>query len=361
MKAAVLFNSPGTLSIEDVVLDGPGPKEVLVRVAACGLCHSDLHHVDDPTSVPIPAVLGHEAAGIVEAVGSDVGYVSIGDHVVSAPRAFCGTCEWCLSDRATLCAQEGLSRRTSEPPRLRLESGAGCFQLGGLGGFAEAMLVHENKLVKIDPEFPLDRAALLGCGVITGAGAVIRTARVQPGADVAVIGCGGVGLNSVQGARIAGANRIIAIDIDDAKLGLAREFGATHLINTAHQDPLQVLAEILPDQGGVDYSFEALGRRETIELAFALLRPGGTATVMGLLDAPFELPGKALLMERKVQGSMLGSVNLRRDIPYFISLYNQGRLKLDELISGRIKLEEINEGFDALAKGSVTRSVIVFD
>jgi S-(hydroxymethyl)glutathione dehydrogenase/alcohol dehydrogenase len=360
MRAAVLFNTAGRLDIEDVIVDSPGPHEVLVRLAATGLCHSDLHHIEQPASLPIPAVLGHEAAGIVEAVGDDVTYVGVGDHVVSAPRAFCGQCEWCLSGRATLCGQEPLTRGEDEIPRVRLLDGRGCFQLGGLGGFAEQMLVHENKLVKIDKDIPLDRAALVGCGVITGAGAVLRTAKVPPGANVAVVGCGGVGLNCVQGALIAGANRIVAIDIDDDKLSLAQVLGATDTINSSSVDPMVELPDLLPGAGGVDYSFEALGRRATIELAFALLRPGGTATVTGLLDGPFQISGRHLLLERRIQGSMLGSVNIRRDIPYFLDLYQAGRLKLDELISSRLGLDEINAGFSALAQGAGARSVVLF-
>jgi S-(hydroxymethyl)glutathione dehydrogenase/alcohol dehydrogenase len=223
------------------------------------------------------------------------------------------------------------------------------------------MLVHENAVVRIDPDIPLDRAALLGCGVMTGVGAVLRTAKVRPGANVAVVGCGGIGLNCIQGAVIAGANRIVAIDIDDNKLEIARQFGATDAINTLVTQPGFALDAILPNSGGVDYSFEALGLKSTIELAFDLLRPGGTATVIGLLNGTFSISGRDLLQERRIQGSMLGSVNFRTDIPYFLDLYRRGRLKLDELISTRLGLDAINEGFAALADGKVARSVIVFD
>jgi S-(hydroxymethyl)glutathione dehydrogenase / alcohol dehydrogenase len=359
MKAAVLFESPGRLSIEEANIARPKPHEVVVRVLATGLCHSDLHHLRQPTYMALPLVLGHEAAGIVEEVGSEVTYVKKGDHVVTSCRGFCGHCEWCLSGRPTLCEQVGLRRTADEPARVTLTDGTACSQLGGLGTFAEQTLVHENALVKIAPDIPLESAALLGCGVVTGVGAVIRTAKVQPGADVAVVGCGGVGLNSIQGAVIAGANHVIAIDIDDDKLEIAKQFGATHGINSKKSDVKEELDRILPGKGGVDHSFEALGLRETCELSFAILRRGGTATVIGVLYSDIQIPAIKLLDECKIQGSMLGSVDVRRDTAYFLDLYRAGRLKLDELISNRFTLEQINEGFDALARGGVTRSMIL--
>jgi S-(hydroxymethyl)glutathione dehydrogenase/alcohol dehydrogenase len=360
MRAAVLFESPGELRIEDVEVAAPGRREVLVRVAATGLCHSDMRHLRESTYLTLPMVPGHEASGVVEAVGSDVTYLAKGDHVVASSRAFCGQCEFCLSGRPTLCAQAGLRRAAGEPSRLVLADGRGCSQLGGLGTFAELMLVHENTLVKIDRDIPLDRAALLGCAVVTGVGAVIRTARIHAGANIAVVGCGGIGLNCIQGAVIAGANRIVAIDINDDKLDLAKRFGATDVINSTAADVPAQLEEILPGQGGVDYAFEALGRRETCELSFALLRPGGTATIIGTLHGSFEVPGMPLLQERKIQGSMFGSVDFRRDAAYLLDLYRAGRLKLDELISQRLTLDTINDGFAALARGGVARSLIVF-
>jgi len=359
MRAAVLFESPGTLRIEDVSVGQVGPREVLVRVAATGLCHSDLHHLTS-TYMALPMVPGHEASGVVEAVGVDVSYLAVGDHVVAACRGFCGVCEWCLSGRPVLCERAGMRRGVDEPPRLYLQDGRGCSQMGGLSTFAEQILVHENSLVRIDKDIPLDRAALLGCGVVTGIGAVLRTAQVPAGANVAVVGCGGVGLNCIQGALLAGANRIIAIDIDDDKLQLAKAFGATDVINSSVHDAVQHVLELLPGSGGVEYSFEAIGRRETCELAFALLRKGGTATVIGVYDGNIELPGMRLLEERRIQGSMFGSVDFRRDMRFYLDLYRDGRLKLDELISERISLDEISAGFDRLARGEVTRSVVLF-
>jgi S-(hydroxymethyl)glutathione dehydrogenase/alcohol dehydrogenase len=356
----VLFESPGRLQIEDVSVDDPAEHEVLVRVAATGLCHSDLHYLERPYPLEGPTVLGHEGAGVVEEVGSAVDYVQPGDHVISFPTGFCGACEWCLAGRQTLCSQNGLRRGPGEGPRLRLDDGRTVFQYTGLSTFAEKMLVHENNLVKIDTAIPLDRAALVGCAVPTGVGAVIRTAKVPPGANVAVIGCGGVGLNCIQGAVLAGANRIVAVDINEGKLGLAKQFGATDLINNSSGDALSQLESILPGSGGVDYSFEALGLKETYELAFALLRPGGTATVVGVAAGTLELPAGAFLRERRIQGCLMGSVRFRQDLPYLLNLYGAGRLKLDELVSSRIPLDDINEGYAAITDGSVARSVVVF-
>lgn len=361
MKAAVLFESPGKLEIEDLTIDVPGSREVLVKIMAAGLCHSDLHFLEDSHPLDGPTVLGHEGAGIVEVVGSAVEYVQPGDHVILFPHGFCGSCEWCLSGRPTLCTQEPLRRGENEGPRLRLRDGRPALQFAGVGTFAEKVLVHENNLVKIDRAMPFDRAALVSCGVPTGVGAVIRAAKVTPGANVAVIGCGGVGLNCIQGAVIAGANRIVAIDINNGKLNLAKQFGATDVINNASGDAVAELEALLPLSGGVDYSFEAIGLKETYELAFAVLRPGGTATVVGAGSESFELPTRAFLGERKIQGCLMGSVRFREDIPYLLDLYRAGRLKLDELVSNRISLDKINEGYAAITDGSVARSVVVFE
>jgi len=361
MKAAVLHESPGKLQIEDVRIDNPAPHEVLLRVGATGLCHSDLHYLERAYPLTGPTILGHEGAGVVEAVGAEVTYVKPGDHVISYPTAFCGQCEWCLSGRPTLCLQQGLTRAEGQPPRLTLSNGEPAIQFVGLSTFAEQMLVHENALVKINPDIPMDRAALVGCGVPTGVGAVIRTARVPEGATVAVIGCGGVGLNVIQGAVLAGASRIVAVDINDGKLELAKQFGATDTINNTAGDAVQQLHDLIPGAGGVDYSFEALGIKQTYELAFALLRRGGTATAIGVPNGNFELPMGEFLQEKKFQGSIMGSVQFRRDLPYLLDLYTKGRLKLDELVSNRIPLAEINEGYAAIGSGSIARSVVVFD
>jgi S-(hydroxymethyl)glutathione dehydrogenase / alcohol dehydrogenase len=360
--AAVLHSSPGDLSVEEVTVGEPGPFEVLIRVAAAGLCHSDLHHLERETGIPVPSVLGHEGAGVVEAVGSNVTYVAPGDHVVTFATTSCGKCEWCLCGSPNLCPAPGTDRAADQPPRLRLSDGRPCSQHGGLGTFAEYMLVHENALVNIRRSIPLECAALLGCGVATGVGAVIRTAQVPVGATVAVVGCGGIGLSCIQGALIAGASRIIGIDIRDGKLDLARQFGATDVINNSEGDAREQLEALLPGKGGVDYSFEAIGIKETFELAFSLLRPRGTATMLGVGIGTFEVPARPLQMgELKVQGSLMGSLRFRQDVPMLLGLYEDGRLKLDEMVSNRISLDQINEGYAAITMDNVARSVLVFD
>lgn len=361
MKAAVLFESPGALVIEDVVVDAPGPYEVLLRVAATGLCHTDLHSMKTKRTLLGPTVMGHEGAGIVEAVGTGVTYVKPGDHVVTFPAWFCGRCEFCLSGRQTLCSAGSIIRGAAERPRLTLAGGEPLFQSIGLGTFAEQMLVHENAVVKIDQEIPLDRAALVGCGVATGIGAVIRTAKVPEGATVAVVGCGGIGLNAIQGAVLAGASRIVAIDINDGKLSLARQFGATDTVNSSGGDAAAQVHDLIPGAGGVDFSFEAVGSKPTFELAFAVLRKGGTATAIGVATGNFELPMYEFLSGKSFQGSVMGSVQYRRDLPYILDLYTRGQIKLDELVSNRLSLDHINAGYADIRSGSIARSVVVFD
>ena len=357
MRAAVLETIPGELVIADVRVDKPGPNEVLVRVAAAGLCHSDLHFMEAKYPHKVPAILGHEAAGVVEAVGDVVTYVKAGDHVISCLSAYCGACDFCLTGRLYLCGNRASIER---PGRLRTTDGELIHQFMRLSAFAEMMLVHEHALVKVTPEMPLDRAALIGCGVTTGLGAVFRTARVEPGSTVAIIGCGGIGLNVVQGARIAGAGRIIAIDMNDTKLAMATDFGATDVINATGTDAIAAVKELT--HGGVEYSFEAIGSKVAAEQAFNMLMSGGTATVIGMIPIgqKVEVDGYQLLAEKKLQGSNMGSNRFRVDMPRYVDLYLQGRLKLDELVSARIDLDHVNEGFAAMKTGTVARSVIMF-
>jgi S-(hydroxymethyl)glutathione dehydrogenase/alcohol dehydrogenase len=359
MRAAVLPGIPAMLEVTEVQIDKPIHHEVLVRTVASGLCHSDLHFMEGKYSCGTPTVPGHEVAGIVEAVGPDVTHVKQGDHVIGCLSIFCGRCEYCLSGRPVLCDREGLERAPDQPPRLSW-NGEPLYQFLRLSAFAEMLLVHENTLVKIRDDMPLDRAALIGCAVTTGLGAVFNTAKVPPGSSVAVIGCGGVGLNSVQGAAIAGAGRIIAIDTSPWKLELARTFGATDLIDASAGDPVEQVRELT--NGGVEYSFEAIGLKITAEQSFAMLRKGGTATVIGMIPEgeKIELPGSELLDEKKIQGSNMGSNRFRIDMPRYVDLYLSGRLKLDELVSRRITLDEVNAGFDAMRRGEVARSVITF-
>ncbi len=360
MKAAVLREVGTPLSIEDVQISKPGPREVLIKTVAAGICHSDLHFINGTYPHPLPLVLGHESAGIVEAVGRDVRYVIPGDHVITCLSVFCGHCEHCLTGHMSRCDTPEVKRGSDEPPRLT-GTGDSMNQFLELSSFAEQMLVHEHAVIKIREDMPLDRAALIGCGVTTGLGAVFHTAAVEPGSTVAVIGCGGVGLSCINGAAIAGAGRIIAIDRMPYKLELAKKFGATDVINAAEVDPVAAVRELT--KGGVHYSFEAIGLKQTAEQAFKMIGVGGTATIIGMIPVGtmIEIHGPDFLKEKKIQGSMMGSNRSRVDMPRFVDFYLSGQLKLDEMISGHIKLEEINRGVQELQAGEVARNIIMFD
>ena len=360
MKAAVLHAANQPLTIEEVALTRPGSRDVLLRTAFAGLCHSDLHFIEGLYPHPTPCVLGHESAGIVEAVGDAVTYVKPGDHVITCLSVFCGTCPQCVTGHPNLCENTEVKMPPGVSRRLSWKGGELMNQFLNLSSFAEEMLVHENAMVKIDPDIPLDRAALVGCGVMTGVGAVFNAAKVEPGATVAVIGCGGVGLSAVNGAALAGAERIIAIDTVASKLELAKTLGATDTLNASNADPVKAIRDMTG--GGVHYSFEALGTKATAEQAFGMLRPGGTATIIGMvpLGVKIELHGFDFLRDRKLQGTSMGGNRFRVDMPRLLSLWRQGRLKLDHLISGRIKLGEINEGFAALKSGAPVRQLIDF-
>ena len=360
MKAAVLREVGKPLQIEDVKIGKPGPHEVLIRTAACGVCHSDLHFMEGKYPYPLPAVLGHEAAGVVEQVGSEVRTVKVGDHVITCLSAFCGHCEACLTGHMSLCQSPDTRRAQGEEPRISTDGG-NMNQYLNLSSFAEQMLIHEHACVSIRKDMPLDRAALIGCGVTTGVGAVIHTSNVRPGETVAVIGCGGVGLAAINGAAIAGAGRIIAIDVSPAKDNMAKMFGATDFINAADGDPVKQVLEMT--KGGVHHSFEAIGLGKTAEQAFNMVRRGGTANVIGMIPVgqTVTLMGAAFLGEKRIQGSAMGSNRFPVDMPRFVDFYMSGKLKLDEMISRRIKLDEINDGFEEMKTGTIARSVIMFD
>jgi S-(hydroxymethyl)glutathione dehydrogenase / alcohol dehydrogenase len=360
MKAAILESIPGELVIDDVDVRNPGPREVLVRTVAAGLCHSDLHFMEGKYPCPVPTVLGHESAGIVEAVGEHVTYVQPGDPVISCISGFCGACHYCLNGRPNLCDKSSLFAPSSAPSRLT-RNGQTVYQFMELSSFAEQLLVHENFLVKVRPEMPLDKAALLGCGVTTGVGAVMNTAKVRPGESVAVIGCGGIGLNAIQAAAIVGAARVIAVDRVASKLELARSFGATDVVDASSTDAVMAVAELTG--GGVDHAFEAIGLAATAQQAFAMLRNGGTATVIGMipLGEKIEVDGFQFLMEKKLQGSNMGSNRFRLDMPQYVDWYLDGKLKLDELVSATMPLDKINDGFAALKVGEVARQLVTFD
>ncbi|HJO25049.1 MAG: Zn-dependent alcohol dehydrogenase [Myxococcota bacterium] len=361
MKAAVLhaYNEP--LKIAEVQIDEPRSGEVLLRTAASGVCHSDLHIIEGRLPAPPPLVLGHEPAGIVERVGEDVTYVKPGDPVIACLSVFCGKCEYCTAGRPYLCGGAQLDRQPGDTPRLTLD-GTPLYQMGQLASFAEKMLVPENSLVKIREDMPLDRAALIGCGVTTGLGAALNTARVRAGSTVAVIGCGGVGLSIIQGCRIAGAGRIIAVDTQDWKLELARTVGATDGVSASAGDAVAQVIELTG--GGVEQAFEAIGLNATVQQALAMTRKGGTAFMVGVLGIGenIELPGfDVVINEKRIQGSMMGSNAFRIDMPRYVDFYLNGQLKLDEMISARRPLEEVNTCFDEMRKGTAARSVIVFD
>ncbi|HEX7095097.1 MAG TPA: Zn-dependent alcohol dehydrogenase, partial [Acidimicrobiales bacterium] len=302
MRAAILETAPGELVIADVTVGAVGPREVLVRTVAAGLCRSDLHFMQGLYPYPLPVVLGHESAGVVEAVGSEVKGFAVGDHVISCVSGFCGACRYCLSGRPFLCDKVGLSRSPDEPRRLT-RNGTPLFQFFELASFGEQLLVHENFLVKIRPDMPLDKAALIGCGVTTGVGAVINTAGVRPGETVAVLGCGGIGLNAIQAAALVGASRVIAIDRVAGKLEMASTFGATDVVDASTTDPVLAVQELTG--GGVDHAIEAIGLKATAEQAFAMLGKGGTATVIGMVPVGqrLEIDPTQLLSGKRIQGS----------------------------------------------------------
>jgi S-(hydroxymethyl)glutathione dehydrogenase/alcohol dehydrogenase len=361
MKAAVLHAIHTPLAIEDVSLQKPGPREVLIRTSVAGLCASDLHFMEGLYPHPLPAVLGHESAGVVEQVGADVTYVKPGDHVVTCLSVFCGTCDNCATGRTVLCTNTEVKMLPGQSRRLSWKGGEPMHQFLNLSSFAEQMLVHENAIVKIRHDMPLDLAALIGCGVITGYGAVVNTAKVAAGETVAVIGCGGVGMAAINGAEIAGAGRIIAIDTNPAKLQLAAKLGATDLVNPKDGDPVLQVKELT--KGGVQHAFEVLGTKATAEQSFAMLAVGGTATIVGMV--PFgqkiELHGFDFMRERRMQGSSMGSNHFRIDMPRLVEFYLRGKLHLDDWVSARLKLDQINDGFASMKAGKTVRSIIEFD
>ena len=361
MKAAVLHQAKSPLTIEDLRVDNPQAHEVLIRTAACGVCRSDLHFVDGLYSHPMPCVPGHEAAGIVEAVGSEVRTVKVGDAVVTCLSAYCGQCEFCLTGRLSLCHGADTRRSKGQPPRItRADDGSPIAQMLNLSAYAEMMLVHEHACVRIDPDMPLDRAAILGCAVVTGAGAVFHAADITPGDVVAIVGCGGVGLAAVNAAKIAGAGRIIACDPVAEKRALAMKLGATDAVDVGAEGAGQLILEMT--KGGVDHAIEAVGRPASGKLSVEILKRGGTATILGMMP-PTEQVGLSamdLLSGKKLQGSLMGGNRFPVDIPKLVDFYLRGRLDLDTIIAERIPLERINEAFDTLRSGDSARSVVVF-
>jgi Zn-dependent alcohol dehydrogenase len=366
IRAAVLPGPAESVEVRDVDLAEPKAGEVLVRIGGSGLCASDLNAVDGKRLlVPYPAVLGHEAAGVVESVGPGARWVRRGDHVVLTILPSCGHCLNCLSGRRNHCitAADAMSAGNLLEGSSRLKDGDERLNhFLTVSSFAEYAVVAESNLTKIDTAMPLDRAALVGCAVLTGFGAVQNTAKVKRGDRVAVFGCGGVGLSAIQGARIAGADQIVAVDVQPGKLELARAVGATHIIDAGQPDVAEAVRQAT-DGHGVDHAFEAAGRSETIEQAWQSLAVGGTVTVIGTLKTGSKLMLDAgpLIEEKRISGCYLGSSSPARDIPTLVTLYLEGALRLDELISRRIGLTDLNDALDRLRAGAEARQVVVFD
>lgn len=359
MKASIVREFGAGFDIADIAIADPIGREVLVEVKASGLCHSDELAATYPIGYTPPMVLGHEVAGIVTAVGPEVTEISVGDHVVGCLVQYCGSCGQCQAGRGWLCSRpEATLRGEDEAPRLS-EQGVAVAQGMGLGGFAQQILIHEHQLAVVPEQMPWPQAALLGCGVVTGAGAVLNTAQVQAADSVVVIGAGGVGLNAINGAVVAGATTIIAIDISDGKLERAASFGATHTINSSTDDPVEQVQAITGS--GATAVFDFVGAGGVTEQALQMVAPGGGLYLIGVLDPSSTLntSNMDLLMRKiRVEGVYMGSTTAKRDIPMYAELYLQGRFELDALVSKEISLAQINEGYACLKDPSIARVVV---
>ncbi|HUI48117.1 MAG TPA: Zn-dependent alcohol dehydrogenase [Acidimicrobiia bacterium] len=363
-KAAVCPAVNEPLEVVDVALGDPQAGEVRIRMGASGVCHSDLSVVNGTLLSPLPSVLGHEGAGVVDAVGEGVNRVQPGDHVVLSFVPQCGTCYMCTHDTPEMCETGFLAMamgaQLDMTPRFSRD-GSPLHQMSALGTFSEELVCPEISVVKIDDDVPFTSAALIGCGVLTGFGAAANTADISRGDTVAVVGCGGVGLNAIQGAKWKGAERIIAVDRFDSKLDMAKQFGATDLVNAGDGDPVGQVQELTGGRG-VDVAFEVIGLKETVQQAFAMTRRGGQAIIVGVpkMEQIMEIPiaMELLVNEKQVRGSWYGSSDVRRDVPRLVALYKDGALKLDELVSRRINLDGINDAFESMVAGEVARSVV---
>jgi S-(hydroxymethyl)glutathione dehydrogenase/alcohol dehydrogenase len=360
-RAAIMFAANEPLQVEEVELADPGPGEARVRIEAAGVCHSDLHWMLGHASTPLPVVLGHEGCGIVEAVGDGVTSVSAGDRCVFILRPNCGRCDFCTVGRPMLCDGRTNPDGTlfDGTTRIRRLNGDQVYHYGRISCFAEHAVLPEEQLLVAGDDIPADRAALVGCAVITGFGAVMNTAKIEVGSDVAVIGCGGIGLNVVAAARMLGARRIVAVDVDERHLGFARDFGATDVVDARAGDPVAAIRQATG--GGAHYAFDAYGSPRTMEQAFAAVRAGGTAVQIGLAPegetgsiSPFDLA----LSEKTLKGSFMGSSRPRVDMPRLLDLYRLGRLDLDRLVTRTYRLDEVNEAYDDLQRGVLARGVI---
>ncbi len=371
IKAAVLyeqgkktpFSESKPLKVEEVDLEPPGAGEVLIRTGAAGLCHSDLSMINGVMQRKVPMVPGHEAAGVVEEIGANVTQCKPGDHVVMSFVPICGECEFCITGRSNICSTAFNARATGAlingNRRLSL-NGEPLHHTNGVSCYAEYMVACEDSVITIDKEVPMLDAALFGCAVVTGVGAIINTAKIVPGSTIAVVGLGGVGLCALLGGVVAGAGRIIAVDIASDKLGLARQLGATDTFNATDPNCTEKIIE--ETKGGVEYAFEVAGVVEAMQTAYAITRRGGTTVTSGLSQHQhtFEIPHSQLVVdERTIKGSYMGSCVVRSDVPKFINLYKQGKLPVDKLRSGNICLNDLNQGFDKLAAGDAIRQMLV--
>ena len=360
VKAAVCYEFGKPLVIDEIEIDPPRSGEVMVRLAATAVCHSDVHHIRGHWGGPTPTVTGHESAGIVEEVGEGVTFTRPGDHVVVSLLRSCGHCFYCTTGAPYFC--EGRFVLDAET-RLHTRGGEPVEQGIFVGGFAEYAAVDQSQVVPVPKEVPLECAALLACGVITGVGAVINAARVEPGSSVVVIGAGGVGLNAVQGAALSGANPIIAVDMLDAKLEAARTFGATHTVNARREDAVRAVRRLTPAEHGADYVFVTAGSAAATEQGVKMLRKEGLLVALGIpeIEATTPLSVYDLVIKgARVMGCRQGASRLRVDVPRLVGLYQSGRLKLDELITARYPLERINEAIASMERGEALRNVIVF-
>lgn len=367
-KAAVMTGIDQPLEIrEDIEVEAPHAGEIKVRMSASGVCHSDLSMQNGTMMAATPIVLGHEGAGVVEEVGEGVTSVKPGDKVVISWVPQCGECFFCQRDQGYLCERASAALATGGllDGTTRMKSqGSPLFQMAASGTFSEVTIVPEIGAVKIDDDIDMRVAALIGCGVLTGVGAAMNTANIRKGDTVAVVGCGGVGLNVIQGARIAGAGEIIAIDMNETKLQMAKEFGATATVNASQTDPVsQVMA--MTGERGADVALEVIGLQQTIDQTITMTRRGGQAVLVGVprMDVMIQLPAffGVVLAEKTIKGCWYGSSNVQKDVPKLVELYKSGQLKLDELISRTIKVDEVNEAFDAMKTGEVARSVIRYE
>ncbi len=360
MKAAVLHEIGKPLVIEDVELDEPQENEILVKLEATGVCHSDLHFMQGDMPQPLPFVPGHEGAGIVEKVGPGVTTVKPGDHVVLMVTINCGKCRMCLSGKPTLCVQNLEIQMMATLPGggIRLHKGDQPINhLFGLACFAEKVVVHERSAIKVRDDVPLDVACLLGCGTSTGIGAAINATKAKPGDSIAIFGCGGVGMAAVMGAKTIGA-KVIAIDMLDSKLEIAKEFGADYVINASKDDPQAKITEILGD--GADFAIEVIGNVDVMAKAFSCIRSGGVLIIAGMpsIVDTLSLPAFEFLIGKTITATIQGDIIAPVDIPRYIDLFMDGKLPIDKLITRSYKLDQINEAFEAMVKGEVIRSVI---